>query len=115
MAAFTIASDDENRSHRLTDESADLVQLAGLYFHAHLTARKAISRAHAVSDVTLAQRERQCLAWIARGKTVADTAVLVGIAPRTVTFHLENARRKLGASSIAHCVAEALRRRLLPD
>ncbi|XIA67795.1 LuxR C-terminal-related transcriptional regulator [Bradyrhizobium sp. TZ2] len=47
------------------------------------------------------------------GKTVADIAVLVQIAPRTVVFHLENARRKLGAASIAQCVAEALRRGLL--
>ncbi|WP_314964018.1 helix-turn-helix domain-containing protein, partial [Bradyrhizobium cosmicum] len=59
------------------------------------------------------QRERQCLAWTAQGKTVADIAVLVQIAPRTVLFHLENARRKLGTASIAQCVAEALRRGLL--
>ncbi|WP_461618579.1 helix-turn-helix domain-containing protein [Bradyrhizobium sp. 23AC] len=57
--------------------------------------------------------ERQCLAWTAQGKTVADIAVLVEIAPRTVVFHLENARRKLGAASIAQCVAIALRRGLL--
>ena len=62
----------------------------------------------------LTQRERQCLAWGVQGKTVADIAVLVEIAPRTVVFHLENARRKLGAASIAHCVAEAVRRGLLP-
>jgi LuxR family transcriptional activator of conjugal transfer of Ti plasmids len=36
--------------------------------------------------------------------------VLVEIAPRTVAFHLENARHKLSAASIAQCVAEALRR-----
>jgi LuxR family transcriptional activator of conjugal transfer of Ti plasmids len=35
------------------------------------------------------------------------------ITPRTVAFHLENARRKLGAASIAQCVAEALRLGLL--
>jgi LuxR family transcriptional activator of conjugal transfer of Ti plasmids len=50
----------------------------------------------------------------AQGKTIADTAVLVKIAPRTVVFHLENARRKLCAVSTAQCVAEALRRGLLP-
>ena len=62
----------------------------------------------------LTQREHQCLTWAALGKTVADTAILAEIAPRTVVFHLENARRKLNASSIAQCVAEALRRGLLP-
>ncbi len=62
----------------------------------------------------LTQRERQCLAWAARGKTVADVAVLVGIAPRTVVFHLEKARQKLNAASIAQGVAEAMRRGMLP-
>lgn len=40
-------------------------------------------------------------------------ALLLGISPRTVAFHLENAKRKLDATSIAQCVAEAIRRRLL--
>jgi LuxR family transcriptional activator of conjugal transfer of Ti plasmids len=62
----------------------------------------------------LSQRERQCVAWVARGKTLAEAAVLVGISPRTVAFHLENARRKLGATTMAHCVAQAVRRELLP-
>jgi LuxR family transcriptional activator of conjugal transfer of Ti plasmids len=92
----------------------DLVQLVGLYFHTHVAVRlePAATGQHAGGELT--QRERQCLAWTAQGKTVADIAVLVEISPRTVVFHLENARRKLGASSIAQCVAEALRRGLLP-
>jgi LuxR family transcriptional activator of conjugal transfer of Ti plasmids len=63
--------------------------------------------------VTLTQRERQCLMWASRGKTAADIAVLAEITPRTASFHLDNARRKLGAVSIAQCVAEALRQGLL--
>jgi DNA-binding CsgD family transcriptional regulator len=50
------------------------------------------------ADGVLAQRERQRLACASRGKTVADTAILVAIAPRAVVFHLDNARRKLGAT-----------------
>lgn len=115
MAAFTLATDDRAmRPEQLIAKSKDVVQLVGLYFHTHLAARLGAGSGQPDADGVLTQRERQCLAWAARGKTVADTAILVGIAPRTVAFHLDNARRKLGATSIAQCVAEALRRRLLP-
>jgi LuxR family transcriptional activator of conjugal transfer of Ti plasmids len=115
MAAFTLATGNrESHPERLVAEWKDIVQLVGLYFHTHVTVRlDHCSTLHAVGT-ELTQRERQCLAWAAQGKTVADIAVLVEIAPRTVVFHLENARRKLGAVSIAHCVAEAVRRCLLP-
>jgi LuxR family transcriptional regulator, activator of conjugal transfer of Ti plasmids len=115
MAAFTLATDDRAmRPERLVAKSKDVVQLVGLYFHTHVATRLGADCDQADADGVLTQRERQCLAWAARGKTVADTAILVAIAPRTVVFHLDNARRKLGATSIAQCVAEALRRRLLP-
>jgi LuxR family transcriptional activator of conjugal transfer of Ti plasmids len=114
MAAFTMASDEPAASmERLVEDCGDIYQLVALYFHAHLTAmvRTAVQQE---SESVLTQRERQCLAWAARGKTVADTAILIGIAPRTVVFHLEKARQKFNASSIAQCVAEAMRRGLLP-
>ncbi len=114
IAAFTLATDDpQMQPERLLEGSKDLLHLIGLYFHTHLAQglRRVSEVAESASD--LSQRERQCLAWAARGKTIAETAVLVGVAPRTVAFHLENARRKLDAVSIAHCVAQAMRRGLL--
>jgi LuxR family transcriptional activator of conjugal transfer of Ti plasmids len=115
MAAFTLASDERAGTQEgHLPESPDAIQLVGLYFHTHVAARLGAVFDQPDAGDVLTQRERQCLAWAARGKTVADTAILVGIAPRTVVFHLENARHKLGATSIAQCVAEALRRRLLP-
>lgn len=114
MAAFTLATGDRQiETDRLPIER-DIVQLIGLYFHAHVAARlDGATGSRERTGKELTQRERQCLTWTAQGKTVADIAVLVAIAPRTVVFHLENARRKLGAASIAQCVAEALRRGLL--
>jgi LuxR family transcriptional activator of conjugal transfer of Ti plasmids len=115
MAAFTMATDESTASvERLVNDGRDVYQLVGLYFHAHVTARVGAAMNQPRGEGVLTQRERQCLAWAARGKTVADTAILVGIAPRTVVFHVEKARQKLNASSIAQCVAEAMRRGLLP-
>jgi LuxR family transcriptional regulator, activator of conjugal transfer of Ti plasmids len=115
MAAFTMATDEPTASvERLMRDSKDVCQLVGLYFHAHVVAKVRTEVSRLEGEGVLTQRERQCLAWAARGKTVADSAILIGIAPRTVVFHLERAREKLNASSIAQCVAEAMRRRLLP-
>lgn len=109
MAAFTFATDEPAaQTDLLVRDSRDVLRLVGLHFHTHVS-----TRGVSESRGPLTQRERECLSWISQGKAVADIAVLVGIAPRTVTFHLENARRKLDAVSIAQCVAEALRRDLL--
>lgn len=114
MAAFTLATDEPlARTDRLLEDARAVVQLAGLYFHTHATTKLNDSAGPPAERDLLTQREQQCLTWAAMGKTVADTAVLAEIAPRTVVFHLENARRKLNAASIAQCVAEALRRGLL--
>jgi LuxR family transcriptional activator of conjugal transfer of Ti plasmids len=115
MAAFTLATSlRQTEFDQLDDVWRDVVHQVGVYFHVHVDTRldpSLASRRRVESELT--QRERQCLGWTSQGKTVADIAVLVGIGERTVVFHLENARRKLGAMSIAQCVAIALRRGLL--
>jgi DNA-binding CsgD family transcriptional regulator len=47
-------------------------------------------------DLGLTQRERQILAWVARGKTNPEIAEILWIAPTTVRKHLENIYAKLG-------------------
>jgi LuxR family transcriptional activator of conjugal transfer of Ti plasmids len=115
VAAFTLATSERDVNlDTFVGEWKDVVEQVGLYFHVHVAARIDNARFDSQdAEGQLTQRERQCLAWTAQGKTTADIAVLVGIAPRTAVFHLENARRKLGAASIAQCVAIALRRGLL--
>lgn len=50
-------------------------------------------------EVPLSARELEALTWVARGKSSADAAVLMGVAERTVNFHVENAMRKLEVGS----------------
>lgn len=114
-AAFTLATDQTSAvTERFVRESADLLQLVGVYFHTHASTRLRVQSGPSSSHNVLTQRERQCLAWAAQGKTVVDIALLINTAPRTVTFHLANVRRKLNTASIAQSVAEAMRRGLLP-
>jgi len=56
---------------------------------------------------SLTRRERECLLWASRGKAQEEIAVILGLRPRTVRFHQENAMCKLGARNIAAAVAMA--------
>ena len=56
---------------------------------------------------SLTRRERECLLWASRGKAQEEIAVILGLRPRTVRFHQENAMCKLGARNIAAVVAMA--------
>lgn len=42
----------------------------------------------------LSDRQRECLLWAARGKTAAETAIILGISPETVVQHLKVARER---------------------
>jgi len=64
-------------------------------------------------EPSLTARELECLRWTAEGKTQQDVAQILGIAPRSVHFHLEGARRKLGCMNTTHAVATGLLRGLL--
>jgi DNA-binding response OmpR family regulator len=58
-------------------------------------------------QVELNEREIETLTWAARGKTSADIAQLIGLSKRTVDFHIENARDKLGVSTRIQAAVKA--------
>jgi len=49
--------------------------------------------------IALTPREKECLMWAAEGKTCWEISCILGIAERTVIFHVDNATAKLGASN----------------
>jgi LuxR family quorum sensing-dependent transcriptional regulator len=53
----------------------------------------------------LTARERDCLAFVAEGKTDWEISVIMNISQSTAHQHVENARRKLNAATRAHAVA----------
>ena len=56
-------------------------------------------------EVQLTAREQEVLAWVARGKTNAEIAQHLWLAPSTVRKHLENVYAKLGVSTRTAAVA----------
>jgi DNA-binding response OmpR family regulator len=63
--------------------------------------------------VDMSDREVETLTWAARGKTSAEIAVILGLSKRTVDFHIDNARIKLGAATRVEAAIKAAVGRLI--
>ncbi|MFX6011048.1 helix-turn-helix transcriptional regulator, partial [Acinetobacter baumannii] len=63
--------------------------------------------------ISLNSREIETLTWAARGKTSAEIAILVGLSKRTVDFHIDNARTKLGVATRIQAAIKATTGRLI--
>ena len=63
--------------------------------------------------VQLSDREIEALTWAARGKTSAEIAQILGLSKRTIDFHIDNARDKLGVSTRIQAVIKAVSGRFI--
>ena len=61
----------------------------------------------------LTRRERECLIWSSRDKTAWEVSRIIGVAERTVNFHLQNAMAKLETSSKHQAFRKAMALNLL--
>lgn len=61
----------------------------------------------------LTERERECLAWSANGKSAWAISQIIGVSENTVNFHLKSAMKKLGTSNRVQAVAIAVRAGLI--
>jgi DNA-binding NarL/FixJ family response regulator len=63
--------------------------------------------------IALNEREVEVLTWVARGKTSADIAQIIGLTKRTVDFHIDNAREKLGTATRTEAAVKAASGKLI--
>lgn len=77
------------------------ISLAGLALHDRLR----VLAGDIETPVSLSERERDCLGFVAQGKSDWEISVILSIAQSTVHTHIENAKRKLGARTRAQAVA----------
>ena len=61
----------------------------------------------------LSAREREVLCWAQQGKTYWEIGCILGITQRTVKFHIQRIKAKLDVVSIAHAIAQAMRRGII--
>jgi DNA-binding NarL/FixJ family response regulator len=75
---------------------------------------KAVARAGLLPKIILLNdREVEVLTWVARGKTSAEIAQILGLTKRTVDFHTDNARNKLGAATRTEAAIKAASGKLI--
>ncbi len=58
----------------------------------------------------LSPRERECVGWVAEGKTDWDIGEILGISQSTAHFHIENAKKKLQVPTRVQLVVKAISR-----
>jgi len=81
------------------------ISLAGLAVHDRLRVLAGAIGA----PVNLSGRERDCLGFVAQGKSNWEISVILSISQSTVHTHVENAKRKLDARTRAQAVARFIR------
>lgn len=84
------------------------LHLAGHYFA--LRGREIVQGIALVAECPLSPRQIDCLRWVHAGKTDAEIAILLGVSPRTVHNHIENAKAILNTPKRAVAAFEAWRR-----
>lgn len=90
------------------------LQVAWLAQATHETLAGMLASApESAAPLKLTGREADVLRWAGDGKTAGETAQLLGIAERTVIFHIDNAVRKLGAANKTAGVLKAAMLRLI--
>lgn len=91
-------------------DEAQAIQLAGLMLTEHLIG---FATPPDAPDIQLTARERDALAWVAEGKSDWEISVILGLSESTVRFHVDNARKKLGAVNRAQAVARIAAARMI--
>jgi DNA-binding CsgD family transcriptional regulator len=98
----TIATAD----YELSPQDERALHMASLYLHARMTALRAPASPPPVRNLT--PRERECLQWVAAGKTDWEISQILSISEQTVHGYVQNAMTKLGARTRAQAVALAI-------
>jgi LuxR family quorum sensing-dependent transcriptional regulator len=83
------------------------LHLASIYFHAKLEKLRAQNTPQKRGP-RLTPRERECLSWVAAGKTDWEISQILNIAEQTAHEYVQNALTKLNATTRAQAVAIAI-------
>jgi LuxR family transcriptional regulator, activator of conjugal transfer of Ti plasmids len=109
-AAMTFAGSLLDRSKLLEKTSYDFLQTSVMYFHTFyevFSAKNSLIRIN--KQPLLTPRQKQCLRWLAEGKTLSEISTLLEITLRTVNLHVSEIRMRLNANTLPQAVALAIK------
>lgn len=104
---FAIASFAKRTDHEIPGKIIVYLELTALHFH--LKINSSDGNRCIEPEAGLSTREKECILWVARGKSSLDIGTILGISENTVNFHIKNSMRKLGCSSRTVAVVNALK------
>ena len=107
LGIFTVTSEEPyHRSGLAQPELQYEMHLLGArLMEAH---RQAVGMEPEAADQLLTGREKECVRWIADGKTAIEVGLILGISHRTAIFHLQNATTKMGTTSRTSAAVKAV-------
>ncbi|RWO19527.1 LuxR family transcriptional regulator [Mesorhizobium sp.] len=104
IAAVTFAADEPRPVFlRVAERYGQALQLMATCFHRCV--RRKLPGDRTVDGILLTSREYECLRWAARGNSAWVTGRILGIKSRTIAFHLDNAKKKLGVRTQNQAIA----------
>ncbi|MER9476129.1 LuxR family transcriptional regulator [Mesorhizobium sp. M0520] len=106
--SFAITSFAQLSDREFENRTITYLQLAALHFHFRIT--KFDKSCHIKDVANLTRREKECITWVARGKSSWEIGAILQISVNTVNFHIKNILRKLdtGSRIVAAIKAEKL-------
>jgi DNA-binding CsgD family transcriptional regulator len=90
----------------LAPQDEHALRMASLYLHAQMNVLRGDATVHPIRNLT--PRERECLNWVAAGKTDWEISQILNISEQTTHGYVQNAMTKLGARTRAQAVALAI-------
>lgn len=102
-----VAEEETRRLASMLHRHGEEVHLISLIFHNIARELMALGRSGR-GPISLSARERECLLWLAKGKTRWEISIIMGISVRTVKYHLNNVRAKLGVCSREQAIVKAV-------
>lgn len=61
-----------------------------------------------LNTIHLTKRQKECLYWLLKGKTAAETGEILKLSPRTVESYIHHLKRKFQCSTKAELISKAL-------
>lgn len=101
------------RSHQAMAEQERAEKEPYLLWLAHSALAMLAPDTDVANGAELSSREKEVLRWALAGKTSEETAIILGIATRTVNFHVSVAVRKLDVVNKTQAVAKVVALHLL--
>ncbi|AJD43935.1 LuxR family transcriptional regulator protein (plasmid) [Rhizobium gallicum bv. gallicum R602sp] len=95
--SFAVMSFAQSWDRQFQKQTTPYLELAALHFHQRVDNWLKSSRIESAPSLSI--REKECMLWVARGKSSWDIGTILGISKNTVNFHMKNVMRKLDAAS----------------